>query len=419
MHRSLIKPALSVLFLATASVPAFADSFTRIAVPFGTDIDGNSFSVATSVSPTGVVAGYSSTTSNVDATLAFTYSTATGTLTNLGGAAGTSSSSAYGINTSGLIVGQYTDANFAQHGVTYTSGGGFQVVPNSASGVAPTRLNAVNTGGTFVGYGNIGDGPNKAIYGKVGTGITVLPTLPNAPGFGESIASAINTNGLIVGTATPQQFGKNLFRYDSTGTATSLTDLGRFTNPNGGTSFVNDSMAINNAGVIAGSARLQTTAYVNGIGFEEYNQAFKNVNVQFTALGGLAVGEIDTVADGINAQGVIVGSSETATGATHAVLWLPGSTTPLDLNVYFATLDPTNAALYTLTSATSISDGNIIVGTLNDQFIPGDFADARVNNGSYVLDVSALVAASVPEPVTLGTLLPVALLALRRRRSAR
>lgn len=413
-YRVLARTTLSILFLATAITPAFAANFTRIAIPFGMDSSGNSFSVATSVSPTGVVAGYSSTASDVDATLAFTYATATGTLTNLGGAAGTSSSSAYGINGSGLIVGQYTDSSFSQHGVTYTTASGFQVVPNSPSGLAPAKFNAVNAAGTFVGYGSIGFGNNTAIYGKVGTGITVLPTLPNAPSFGESAASAINANGLIVGTATPQQFGKNLFRYDSTGTATSLTDLGRFTNPNGGTSFVNDEMAVNNAGVIAGSARLQTTAYVNGLNYEEYNQAFKNVNGQFTALGGLAVGEIDTVADGINAQGVIVGSSETATGATHAVLWLPGSTTAIDLNAYFLTIDPTNAALYTLTSATSISDGNLIVGTLNDQFIDSDFGNVRVNSGSYVLNVSALV----PEPVTLGVLVPAALLMVRRRRHA-
>ncbi len=425
MTRSAGKSTLAGgLLLAATSAAARADSFTLIA-PLGTSGNTDAYSRAQAISGTGVVVGYSTTptTGTADAPHAFTYAAATRTLTDLGGDPNTTpaTSYAYGINAAGVVVGDSVDQSkqFLAVAKTYTTATGFQSVAASASGQTASRLNAINNTGTFVGGGQDSNLANVPVYGQYGgSSITVLPGIAGATTEG-NVASSINSSGLIAGNAAYDPYGgmQHLFTYNSAAAtpAAALTDLGTPANVNrpGGFTSVNSQTSINDAGVIAGSAReLAPTA-----SFSQHDQAFTDANGTFTLLQSLSSSTIaNAQAFGINNQGVVVGTSDTADGsATHAVLWLAGSTTAVDLNTYFAKIDPTDAAKYVLTSAVAINDSDLIVGTVDDGTNPNT-GDA-VNDGSYVLDLSTALAPT-PEPTSLALVAPSALVVLRRRRRA-
>ena len=184
----------------------------------------------------------------------------------------------------------------------------------------------------------------------------------------------------------------------------------------GGFSSVNSPMHVNDAAVIAGSAREQLASSTGSL--LQHNQAFTYANGTYTILQPLSASTAaNDQADGINTQGVVVGTSDTADGtANHAVLWLAGSTAAVDLNTYFAKIDPADAAKFVLTSAVAINGGDLIVGTVDDGTNPttGD----AVNDGAFVLDLSTALAPT-PEPTSLALLAPSALVVRRRRRRRR
>ncbi len=413
------------LLLAATSAAARADSFKVIA-PVGTSGNTDAYSRAQAISSTGVVVGYSTTTTASGvAPHAFTYATATGTLADLGGDPNTTPPTSYGfgINAAGVVVGDSVDQSkqYLTVAKTYTPATGFQSVAASPSGLTANRLNAINAAGTFVGTGEDSDLASEGVYGTYGgSSITVLPGIAGATTEG-NVASSINTAGLIVGSAAFGKYGgfQHLFSYASAAAtpAASLTDLGAPTNAidPGGFSSVNAAMHVNDAGVIAGSAREQLASSTGSL--LQHNVAFTDAGGTFTALQSLSASTTaNDQAYGINTQGVVVGTSDTADGtATHAVLWLSGSTVAVDLNAYFAKIDPADAAKYVLTSAVAINDRDQVVGTLDDGTNPNT-GDA-VNDGSYVLDLSTALAAA-PEPTSLTLLAPAVLAFTRRRRRA-
>ena len=422
MNRSL----LAGLAVTAVAGYAKADSFYRIA-PGQADGDGDQNAVPTAISSTGVVVGNVSTSSPDDFTNAF-YSPAPAvagarTVTNLGGVGNSGDSRLAGVNSNGVAVGTYFGSG-TSNPITYSPGTGYQTVTaTSGGGQAASVLNAINNSGVFAGTGDLpNNGGQVPVYGTVGG--TTLTTLPGIAGADndQNTAEAINNNGLIVGAANPAGSAATvLFSYSSTGSATSLTNLGAPTNPNGKFSDVGtvegvdglgtNALGVNDAGLIAGTARFGSTNTANGF---QHDQAFKYSNGAFTLLGGLTANvDASTKAYGVNNQGIIVGSSATAGGANDAVIWLPGSTTPTDLNTYFAAIDPADAARYTLSDATAINNSDVIVGTINADPDPGD--DGLINNGAFILDLSRTLGA-VPEPVSLGLSLPAAVMLGRRAR---
>ncbi len=401
MNRNLSALALAATTLAAAAASASANSAVLIP-PFAAGTNGLLYSQGSSINAAGLVVGYSSTSTGFTP---FSYSTSTKVLTNLGEPNGATSAFATGVNTAGIVVGNYTGAQFTSYGFTLnTSTGAYTYLTQSEA----ENPRAINNSGTFVGTGEINNGGTFPIEGTAGnTAVTTLPGISSSTPFAGDGASAINSKGLIVGFAAATQYGTlHVFSYDSAAAtpAATLTDLGTYPNPTGGRSNTDQRMGVNDAGVIAGSA---TLSYTNSSGsFASYDQAFRLVNGTFTGLSSLTGAAQSTDdANAINNSGVVVGSSVAADGSTHAVLWLSGSTTPVDLNTSFATLDPTDAAKFTLTAALAINDNGVITGTATD--VAGD-------TEAFDIDLSGTL--SAPEPTSLALLSPIAMLVLRRRR---
>ncbi len=402
MKRNLTALSVAVTALAATAASASANSAVLI-TPFATGTNGLLTGQGSGINSAGLVVGYSSTAAGY---APFTYSTSTKVLTNLGTVNGSTTAFANGVNTAGMIVGSYIDSTFTQYGFTYNTATHTFTYLTQSESEDPV---AINTSGRFVGTGSVDNGGTFPIEGTAGsTAVTTLPGITSDGPFDGDGAAAINANGLIVGYAKPTQYGRiHAFSYDSTGTATTLTDLGTFPNPTGSSSTVlPQRMGVNNSGVIAGSAAL---GYTNSSGnFATYEQAFRLASGTdtFTGLTSLT-GAADSTddANAINNSGVIVGSSVASDGSTHAVLWLAGSTTPVDLNTYFATLDPTDAGKFVLTTASAINDGGVITGTATDS--AGD-------TEAFDLDLSGTL--SAPEPTSLALASPIAMLVLRRRR---
>ncbi len=418
MHRSVSKAILAASLLAMGSASVDAGVFFRVA-PGPADGDGDTFAIPTGINSSGLVVGNLSTATADDFDNAFisppAATTSARTSTALGPVTGGADSTLFAVGSTGVAVGGFVgpqSAQFPLRAVTYTAATGFVTI-----GTNPTveTLTGINSANTFVGYGetsaNAGTVP---IVGTVGSStFTTLPFFPGTTATG-SEATGINTAGLVVGYGPDSTGRLKLFTYNAKGTATSLTNLGTLANPNGGISGIDSSVniAINDAGTIAGTATLN--ASTTGA-FTPYSQAFRNVNGQFTSLSGLSTATSNTTADGVNNQGITVGSATLANGSLEAVLWMPGSTTAVPLQSYFTSLDPTDAARYTLSDATAINDSDVIVGTINADPDPED--DGVINNGGFVLDLSSVLApTTVPEPASLGLLVPAAALVLRRRR---
>ncbi|HEY7302825.1 MAG TPA: PASTA domain-containing protein [Bryobacteraceae bacterium] len=182
------------------------------------------------------------------------------------------------------------------------------------------------------------------------------------PGFPSSKATRINDQGFVIGIgwdpndlSSPQPefpfiggifgtFGLSAehgFRHAGTGPLMASDDIGSL----GGVITV--PTGINQAGVVVGYSELRSTAYH---GFID-DGGLKD-------LGSLILFG-SSAASAINTSGDVVGFSDTATGAQHAVLWIKGDPNRIvDLNDY---VDP--ALGWTLITANAINDHGQIAGT--------------------------------------------------------
>jgi probable HAF family extracellular repeat protein len=148
---------------------------------------GGSTSTARGINSAGIIVGDSSTTGG--ATHAFSYSGAV--MTDLGTLGGTSSWG-YGINRAGTIVGQSDTSGGQSHAFSYSGGVMTDLAPYLASvGLTGTSYaEALNDNGDVVGYGTTAGGYQHAFL------LTPLPTLHISPSGADLIISW-RTNSIV------------------------------------------------------------------------------------------------------------------------------------------------------------------------------------------------------------------------------
>lgn len=223
-------------------------------------------------------------------------------ITDLGVLPGGVSSTAYGINDAGAVVGSTSFSGGAgQRAFVYAGGvmNDLGTLPGDTTSVAID----INDAGQVVGVSSNGSVASAFLY-TPGSGFTNLGALP---GGATSRAEGINDAGQVVGGATTGS-AQHAFLY-SGGV---MTDLG--TLPGDVSSVAND---INDAGQIVGASTGSSThafLYSPGTGMMDL---------------GTLTGSGVSVANALNNSGDVVGYSSSASGPAHAFLYSGGVMTDL------------------------------------------------------------------------------------------
>jgi probable HAF family extracellular repeat protein len=210
-----------------------------------------------------------------------------GSIQSLAGLPGASDTYAYGINSSGTMVGA-SYVNGQTHGEIWNgarnidlgagvfatgindpgvviggNGHAFMLVNGSYRdlGALPgadwSAAQGINSAGTVVGYGSIGNGMFRGFIWTPGGGMVELGTF----GGSNSYATAINGSGEVVGHASLSNGYEHAFLDFGAG----MTDLGTL---GGGSSYaygINDSGAIVGYSWLAGGQNPHAFVYVNGV----------------------------------------------------------------------------------------------------------------------------------------------------------
>ncbi len=300
--------------------------------------------------------------------------TMTPLLTNSSGAAAYGTT-ATGINDGGQVVGSILDS-YTSGGTTnyqidayYTATSG-QVIPISFNSAATTPL--INLGGGYTGSGSVATAINN---NGVITGTALLPgdtantqygysfdtvgltgsIFPSpASFFGSGVVAstnAINLSGVVAITLATSAGGSHLaYYYDPSNGGVNQINTPLDTSS---LSYYCDANGINNSGVIVGGGVVSTVG--NGA-FHAYSFAIYGAGT-FVDLGALDTGNFSE-AQGINSTGEIVGLStiDTAGSVYHAFVY-NSSGGMTDLN----SLLPANSG-WTLEDATAINASGWIVG---------------------------------------------------------
>jgi probable HAF family extracellular repeat protein len=262
---------------------------------------GGAFSDARAVNSTGDVAGFS-TFSGTDLfapTHAFLYQN--GHMTDLGTLGG-GSSHAYGINSFGEVVGDSFSASGQTDAFLYSGG---KMTDLGALGTLGSSANGINNSHQVVGSSEVANGSGMHAFLWSNGLMTDLGTL----GGTQSIAYAINDVGQIVGYASPPNSSVHAFLYSGG----KMTDLGVFFD-----SSVAE--AINSSGVVVGTADV-----LNSNGTTDFH-AFIHSGGKLQDLNNLipaGSGSLLTEATGINDTGQIVCNGYNASGYPHAFLLTP------------------------------------------------------------------------------------------------
>ncbi len=277
------------------------------------------------------------------------------TITDLGVLPGASSSSAFGINASGQVVGVsgshaflYSDGQMTDLGTlpgetessALSINASGQVVGNSGSraflysngqmkdlGAPYASAFGINVYGEVAG----GYGPHAFLYNG---GFTELGTLP---GDTESYATGISDTGSVVGVSS-HIGGTHAFIYSS-GKMSDLGTLPGYTD--------SKATGVNEYEQVVGYS-------VDSSGEHEHAFLFSNRSGQMTDLGTLP-GDTYSYATAINNSGQVVGHSLDSSLDSRAFLYSHGQM--IDLN----SLLPTNSG-WLLTSAEALNDSDQIVG---------------------------------------------------------
>jgi probable HAF family extracellular repeat protein len=312
---------------ATLAAPASAATPTYTITDLGSL--GGGAADATAINASGQVTGHSSLTKGVDLYHAFLWSN--GKMTDLGTLGGPDSNGR-AINDSGEVVGMAEDSGEIPHGALWTGNG---AAARAVGGTVATGINdsgAIVDGLTGVTVGPVGDRTalpipsGFIICGAVGINNngqalgncevndvvndwqgtvwtngtpTVLPTLGGSVATSTTalpLATAINNNGQVVGTAVTRTGALDGFVWSNG----KITDLGPAFAP----------AAINDNGVIVGGQ------------FIDSDGTLQNLNNLIPAGSGYEIQN----ATGINDNGqIIANATDTATGQQHALLLNPAS----------------------------------------------------------------------------------------------
>jgi probable HAF family extracellular repeat protein len=303
------------------------------------------------------------------------------TATDLGTLGG-DSSSAWGINDAGQVVGEsYTAEGPDPSGILtphafMTGPGGAGMTDLGTLGGSSSRAFGINDAGEVVGSSDTRDGVAHAfITGPNGTGMRDLGTL----GGDSSAASAINDAGQVAGASDAGLGLSHAFITDPGGTG--MRDLGTL---GGDASFAN---GVNSAGRVVGFSYTTegAAAFITGpngagmralgggsadaSGINDAGQVTGNFSMAgggyhafITGPDGTGLRDLGTLggnlssASGINEAGQVVGTSSTAEGFAHAFITGAGGVGMTDLNSLVRLPDG-----WVLTGATGINDAGQVI----------------------------------------------------------
>jgi probable HAF family extracellular repeat protein len=221
------------------------------------------------------------------------------TITDLGNFGGFSFAS--GINSSGQVSGESSNADAYSEGFIY-SNGTLAALPNVTLPQGATGVNyeatAINSSGQAAGYSSYSlSGSQQYKSFTYSSGVSTAVS-------GIDIANGINNAGNVVGYTFTDYSTRAAF-LNTNGVVTNLGNLGF-----GGESSYTVANGINNAGQVVGAGT--TASYAE--------HAFI-----WTAAGGMTdlgtLGGLSSIAWAINDNGQVVGSSSTSSSSTHAFLW--------------------------------------------------------------------------------------------------
>lgn len=194
------------------------------------------------------------------------------------------------------------------------------------------------------------------------TDLSQLPPLPTT--LGETQATSINDNGLIVG------YGQNVHDADTPFTIQNKTVTTLPVLPSGG--FDAQPIAVSSSGIIVGQADTNTSDF----------KAVEWVSGKIKKFPGLS-GTLSSEALAVNQSGQAVGAAILSDENAHPVLWSSGKATEL----HFGTDDADS-------SANAINDSGVVVGD-------GTNGDAFVYQNGTATDLNTLIPAG--SGVTLTT----------------
>ena len=340
---------------------------------------GGSSSTARSISSNGLITGFSDTSGNNGAH-AFRTAAYSASKTDLGTHGGDHDSYGYGINSSGVVVGQSQNVTLQS-----TSNTGFKTTATGTAATASTfgagGANRILDSGVAVGYITISSTQDHAFRASATGVVSDLGTL----GGNSSYAYGVNSSGVVVGQSyVAGNVFQQAFRTQPNAAINPATDnLGTF---GGDYSLATD---INTAGQVVGNAKLPG----NTVGHAFRTQPNAVLNALTDDLGTL--GGDQAIAWAINATGQTVGTSYTS-GITNSHAFFVDTTGGMqDLN----NLIPAGSG-WVLTTAWDINDSGYIVGE-------GTFGGAQ----------HAFLLTPTPEPGCLALLGLGGLAHMRRRRS--
>jgi probable HAF family extracellular repeat protein len=321
------------------------------------------------------------------------------TATDLGTLGG-DSSSAWGINNAGQVVGEsYTAEGPDPSGILnphafITGPGGVGMRDLGTLGGGSSRAFGINEAGEVAGSSDTNDGVLHAfITGPNGTGMRDLGTL----GGDSSAASAINNAGQVTGSSDA---GLGLSHAFITGPGgTGMRDLGTL---GGDASFAN---GVNSAGRVVGFSYTAegAAAFITGpngagmralgggsadaSGINDAGQVTGNFSTAgggyhafITGPDGAGLTDLGTLggnvsnASGINEAGQVVGTSSTAEGFAHAFITGPNGVGMTDLN-----------------SLVHLPDGWVLTGARGINYAGQVIATAIPEPESYALLLAGLV----------------------------
>jgi probable HAF family extracellular repeat protein len=327
-------PAVGIMVLLTFSMicgPIYAGlySITGLGTLDGDDSAWENV-YASDINDQGVIAGSISTPGPGSDWHSFVWTQENG-MQDLGTLGGNSTASS--INDSSAVVGTSgtdpLDPGGASHAYLWTSEDGIQDI--GTLGGSTSRANDINAFGQVVGQSDISVFPfsQHAFLWEEESGMQDLGTL----GGSWSEARGMNDVGDVVGQSRTSGLDAHAFLWDS---SNGMVDLGSL----GGSSAAN---AINNLGVVVGYYLLNSN--LRAFMWDEINGM-----IDIGDLGGST-----TVAQNINDQGVVVGSSRLLDNSTRAFIW-DSTDGLLDLNTLV------DAPGWELTSAAAINGKGHIVG---------------------------------------------------------